>query len=377
MSYKAKEFLESADETYLVKSGLQYGVEIEFSNAGNLGCPQSVSDEQCHDYVQCMGIEDRLTALWSSDRRFRAMSGIDVWDCNVQRVLRIVAGIVESNSGLDYEDSVNQLTSASYDNLVSDAETTLSEQLESDEFESIDGWENKDDSTSGIVQEYATESPTDFSGLREHIRRLFRCAGDNRHVPINGSNHVHVSIPGVKHQVSSDSKLHCCILFELAKLCHTSDFPTQLLSRWVSHENYFNFDNGPSTKFTAVHCHPQGTWEFRLWGGLQCTEDIMQVVELSGLAIVRGYKRYLSGDYRIDNVQEYRHNFAEYMRGLASNENVELGSIDVNPNIMEAIGYGSAPFFESEFDRFQRFPQISARALSSLIPVDSNETIGV
>ena len=368
----AKQFLASADENELVKSGLHYGVEIEFSNAGDLANVQVVTDEQCREHVHNVHIQERLVDLWSRDRRFRCIYTINIWDAHIQTALRAIADIVDSNSGLDYEDSVNQLTSGDYNTLVSNANDTLVSELESDSFDSVCGWENKEDSTSGIVQEYATETPTDYNGLEEHVRTLFRRAGGNRNVPSNGSNHIHVSIPGVRHQVSQDSKLHCCILFELAKLCGESDFPERLLCRWVNHENYFNFEANPGTKFSAVHCHPQGSWEFRLWGGMSCTSDIMHVVEISGLAIVRGYKRYYAGDYRVDNVVEYRHLFADYMRGLANNENVELSSVDVNPSIMDHIGNGSFPFYNrEEFDRFQRSTTVSANALSYMIPLDS------
>jgi hypothetical protein len=279
---------------------------------------------------------------------------------------------VSFTSGLDYEDSVNQLTSVGYDSLLSQADDDLTAELDSDSFDSVEGWENKEDATSGIVQEYATEEPTDYNTLEEHVRALFRAAGGDREVPANGSNHIHVSIPGVRHRVSQDSKLHCCILYELAKLCGEADFTERLLYRWANHENYFNFHANPGNKFSALHCHPQGSWEFRLWGGMSCTRDIMQAVKISGLAIIRGYKRYYAGDYRLDDVVEYRNWFADYMRGLANNEDVELSNLDISPNMMERIGYGSAPFYGSEFERFNRHLVGSARALSAMIP----QTIG-
>jgi hypothetical protein len=102
------------------------------------------------------------------------------------------------------------------------------------------------------------------------------------------------------------------------------------------------------------------------------TSDIMQAVEISGFAIIRGYKRYYAGDYRIDDVVEYRNSFADYMRGLANNENVELSSVDINPNMMEHIGYGSAPFYDSEFERYARNTAISSRVLSSMIHHTAN-----
>jgi hypothetical protein len=178
----------------------------------------------------------------------------------------------------------------------------------------IDGWTNCDDGTSGIEQEYQTESPEDFATICENVRELLNTA-DTWTIPENGSCHVHVSIPGFHHRLSNNSRLGQCILAELFSAESVAQFPRCLYDRWNGcGSQYFKATNFHGTKFSALHSHSQGSLEFRLFGHAQSKSDVCKMIKLAGRAFIRGYRRFLRDEHVAESIESFRQKIAECMK---------------------------------------------------------------
>ena len=280
-----------------VASDLWYGVEIEFADAGDLGVPDDCPYDE--DFAEESLNESALYVLAS-----RLPGG------DTQQGRRIAGGILDNMS---LEEAINGCTEFHWSDLVEWELESLQDGWEGDggSFDDVSGWEHCEDGTSGIVQEYKTDSPRSLNTTVERLHRLFDRAGDDCEVPNNGSCHVHVSIPGCEHMASENSRLHACILFELSQL--VGEFPSKLWGRINSQyeDRFFALNEQCQSKFTAVHCHSQGTWEFRLFGGLDDADDCATCVSIAGRAMLAGYARFRAGNYAIENIGEFREAFRE------------------------------------------------------------------
>jgi hypothetical protein len=192
----------------------------------------------------------------------------------------------------DVETFVDKFTPWQYTNVLDE----FIEQNRSDEedFADVSGWEHSEDATEGIVREYRTEEPNKFYDTLDYVSHLLDQAGEWE-IPHNGSCHVHISVPGMRHSLTEASALHCCILWELSQL--RSLFPSCLEERFRENERYFKFDASPGTKFSCVHSHPQGSIEFRLWGAAKSVHDVEWFLKISAAAFLLGYLRFAQRRY--------------------------------------------------------------------------------
>ena len=277
---------------------LYYGVEIEFSDAGDLGREECPYDEDsAAESLNDQGA-DLLAHLFGES------------DNSAYRVYR------EMLRHSSLEDIIDSCTRHSWSTLVDNELEAMRENWEcngdSGEFRDVSGWEHCEDGTSGIVQEYKTSHPCRYAEMRTRIQRLFDEAG-SFHVPKNGSCHVHVSLPGVKHQTNTSdgdtSYLHCCILYELSQCAGL--IPECVYDRIDHDSHWFELNEGPNTKYTAVRFHPQGSIEFRLFGHCNSTSEAMECVKVAGIAFLRGYARYFAKAYEIKDVREFRDAFKD------------------------------------------------------------------
>ena len=229
---------------------------------------------------------------------------------DTQQGRRIASGILDNMS---LEEAIDGCTDCSWSDVVEWELESLRDSWEGDgeSFDDVDGWEHCEDGTTGIVQEYKTDSPRSLHAAVRSLHRLFDQAGDGCEVPNNGSCHVHVSIPGCEHMASANSRLHACILFELSQL--VGEFPARLWGRINSQyeDRFFALNEQCQSKFTAVHCHSQGTWEFRLFGGMNDPDDCSSCVSIAGRAMLAGYARFRAGNYDVEDIGEFREAFKE------------------------------------------------------------------
>ena len=271
---------------------LNYGVEIEFSDAGNLlneGSP--AYDEDAAESALNDNAEDWLESYLN---------------CGHQ-----VARELLRHGSL--EDFVDGFTRYSWSDMVTSEMEAMNENCESSEgFDDVMGWDHEDDATRGIVQEYQSHVGN-FETTCARVASLFAAAGNRRDVPLNGSCHIHVSVPGSQHSATDQSLLHCCLIYELSQQIDL--FPSIVRERMadIGAQMYFKTNALPTTKFSAVHIHQQGSWEFRLFGGMREKSDIETCLAIAGRAFLAGYRRFIAGDFTISNPGEFRQRFADAM----------------------------------------------------------------
>lgn len=256
---------------------LDYGVEIEFE--------------------RCDGLSNkRSRAHW--EELFE--ENLEDWlYVNVPGISRQAANYFCRNMHGSVENFIQQFTSADYETEIE----RLEEQYSSDDFADVNGWKTTEESTNGIIAEYVTEDGSGFRDTMERVITLFHDAGDFV-IPYNGSCHVHINFRGMEHNLSENSALHGCILWELSQLQEL--FPSCLKSRFELFEHkYFCFDGTSQQKMTCVRSHPQGTLEFRLWGAADDTEDVERFLEISCAAFLLGYLRFSEGRYNKEIFWDY------------------------------------------------------------------------
>lgn len=201
------------------------------------------------------------------------------------------------------------------------------------EWEDVYGWSHCEDGTSGIVQEYQTDEPCGLPDIYSRVDNLLK--KQSWSIPTNGSCHVHVSIPGMSHRLSPNSRLGQCILAELFSTDLVAMFPRSLYDRWENGMRYFYPTQYHNHKFTALHSHCQGSLEFRLFGHCQSIAQVKRCIELAGIAFVRGYRRFLSGNYVEESIERFRQKIQDCM--------ITEGSTYSEPSpyaVLELIGGG-------------------------------------
>ena len=272
---------------------LNYGVEIEFSDAGNLfregvaPYDEDSAEEMLNENAQDW-IENHL-------------------GCGAQAARELLR-----HGSL--QEFIDGFTRYSWSNMVSNEMDSLNESCESsvEGYEDVRGWDHEEDGTRGIVQEYQSHVGN-LETTCARVSELFAESGNQRKVPLNGSCHIHVSVPGSRHEATDQSLLHCCLIYELSQ--QIDSFPAIVRERMddIGAQVYFRLDALPTTKFSAVHIHQQGTWEFRIFGGMSELAPITTCLAIAGRAFLAGYRRFLSGEYTILDPSDFRNRFAQAM----------------------------------------------------------------
>ena len=273
---------------------LRYGVEIEFSDAGNLA--QECGPRYCSDDAE-QSLNDNAEDWLQSHL-----------GCTYQ-----VAREMLRHGTL--EDFIDGFTSWSWSSFVEsecDSMNENSDYSEDTEFSDVSGWSHCEDGTSGIVREYQSDVGN-LEETVENVETLFDEAGRHCVVPLNGSCHIHVSIPGSKHSATNESELHCCLLFELSQ--RIGRFPQTVRDRMKTERarTYFEFNARCTSKFTTIHLHNLGTWEFRIFGHMTDPREIETCLNIAGETFLAAYRRFNRRDYAIASADEFRTMFAECM----------------------------------------------------------------
>jgi hypothetical protein len=101
------------------------------------------------------------------------------------------------------------------------------------------------------------------------------------------SFHIHLSVPGVKHFYGKDMQANMIAYL----LDHKDRLPESMLDRLKSHKlDHFAALQLSTEKFSAVHMHPQGTWEFRLFGNINKACDARRCLLLAIEALRYAYR---------------------------------------------------------------------------------------
>lgn len=97
------------------------------------------------------------------------------------------------------------------------------------------------------------------------------------------SFHIHLSVPEVKHSFGYQTQYR--LLEGLA--LNASSVPKRVISRWKNQGTYNYYRVHLSReKYSFVHFHDQGTWEFRCWGNISSYRDALRCLLLSIEALI-------------------------------------------------------------------------------------------
>ncbi len=151
-----------------------------------------------------------------------------------------------------------------------------------DEIIDVDGVEvGEDSSVSG--GEARTIGPLTAPQFMQAARLMF---GYDLHIDAGCSFHIHLSVLGVKHKygVALQREMQAFLLHNIGML------PKSVQTRLASSAKRFCEFILDGDKFRAVHGHPQGTWEFRLFGNVTRSRDARRCLLLAVGALRHAYR---------------------------------------------------------------------------------------
>jgi hypothetical protein len=152
---------------------------------------------------------------------------------------------------------------------------------------SVTGWEYvtlKEDNTEGgvsydraiaLARRFYAELPSEFS------------------IEEDCSCHVHIQVQGISQHIGS-YRLYMLIIDELSTIWASEDIPNSIADRIRICNSYYAPRLSHTEKYNTVRVHPQGTWEFRLWGNTQDVDEVQYCLDSTISAFQKAYKRYLS-----------------------------------------------------------------------------------
>lgn len=121
------------------------------------------------------------------------------------------------------------------------------------------------------------------------------------------SFHIHLSVPGIKHSYGANLQAE----MQAYILAHQERLPERVRERLASDAIRFCKFQLNTDKFSAVHGHPQRTWEFRLFGNIDSAYDAWRCLLLAIDALRHAYQvrcriadRLTPEDGRFDKLAE-------------------------------------------------------------------------
>jgi hypothetical protein len=175
---------------------------------------------------------------------------------------------------------------------------------------------DKDGSVSGF--EFRTVDGLNYKQFIIASRAVFSM----RH-KIDGecSFHIHLSIPGIQH--SYGERFQVALIEYLLE--NVKRLPTTVQERFKNapENKYIKGMISSRDKYSFVHAHSQGTWEFRCFGNVKNHRDAMTCLEIAIEAMAYAYKctkggqKLIIDSYSGDN-QELLHGCLESLKPLST-----------------------------------------------------------
>jgi hypothetical protein len=101
------------------------------------------------------------------------------------------------------------------------------------------------------------------------------------------SFHTHIKVPGIQHRWGE--RMQQALTEYLIE--NIDEAPATVRQRWATIRNRSHIQPGISIeKYSFIHAHPQGTWEFRCFGNVRTAEDGMKCLELAVRALQHAYR---------------------------------------------------------------------------------------
>jgi|688.fasta_scaffold481574_2 hypothetical protein len=135
------------------------------------------------------------------------------------------------------------------------------------------------------------------------------------------SFHIHLSIPGIQH--SYGERFQVALIEYLLE--NVKRLPTTVQERFKNapENKYIKGMISSRDKYSFVHAHSQGTWEFRCFGNVKNHRDAMTCLEIAIEAMAYAYKctkggqKLIIDSYSGDN-QELLHGCLESLKPLST-----------------------------------------------------------
>jgi hypothetical protein len=149
------------------------------------------------------------------------------------------------------------------------------------------------------------------------------------------SAHVHIKVQGVERHIGS-YKLYMLIIDELSKIWAIDDkLPLSVKRRIQRCTHYYAPRSDHTNKYNTVRVHPQGTWEFRLWGNCQDSDDVQACIDATIEAFRNAYSRYFSRDNSL--VEKMNELFSHYDNPLSGFRDIATTAMRELSTISEVI----------------------------------------
>jgi hypothetical protein len=163
---------------------------------------------------------------------------------------------------------------------------------------SVTGWEFK-------TRSQLDEGGIDYTTALELSEQFYDELPSSYAIDDECSCHVHIKVLGVRYHRGS-YKLYMLILDELSKVWASDIVPENILERIKNCRHFYSPKANHTDKYNTVRIHPQGTWEFRLWGNCQDSSEVKFCVDNTIECFRKAYFRYYARDTKLfDTVEQY------------------------------------------------------------------------
>jgi hypothetical protein len=132
--------------------------------------------------------------------------------------------------------------------------------------------------------EFRTIGPQTYSGFKKAADAIFRLDHD---IDTGCSFHIHLAVKGVKHQWGE--RMQSALVQYLIE--NIDRVPASVRERWeaIDSNQFIRELYASKAKYSFVHKHKQGTWEFRCFGNVQNAKDAMRCLDLAIEAMQYAY----------------------------------------------------------------------------------------
>jgi hypothetical protein len=309
MSHEIKKLIANMGNIQLLKA-FRMGFEFEFHKLDGIKRDELESTE--YDYADC----DVESLRNDSEQALHNASSSELEDMLLppiygnatrQEAVRLLKALFNHVDFWDMNTLLNNLPSGQVTNemqaILEQIQDSWREAWESDTLDNNPGdyyptrKADYDFTTDGLPLELGTDSSVTGGEIRTlgglTVSQFIQCAkhvfSHDFEVDHGCSFHIHLSIPGVKHTYGKAFQAN---MMEYL-LNNMSQLPPNVVKRLQSSSIRWCRPELKEEKYTLIHKHSQGTWEFRLFGNITSTKEAAQCLMLACKAVQYAYKLQL------------------------------------------------------------------------------------
>jgi hypothetical protein len=165
--------------------------------------------------------------------------------------------------------------------------------------------------------EFRTKGGLSYTQFKRAAEGIFKLS---HQIDTECSFHIHVGVKGIKHNYGP--RMQAALVQYLIE--NISRVPASVRQRWVDVENnqYIKGLYESKSKYSFIHKHEQGTWEFRCFGNVKNARDAMQCLDLAieamqfAYSVLTGESSLLSDEYSLTTTELYEHSYHALRDGV-------------------------------------------------------------